>query len=58
MKGWKTWLGMGLVAVGGILESMPEMFPGQHAVAKAVMAIGVAVGGVGIAHKVEKAGGK
>ena len=45
-----------MVAVGGVLQSMPELFPGQSAVAAAMLAIGAALGGVGIAHKIEKAG--
>lgn len=56
MKGWKTWLGAGLVAIGGVLEGMPEMFPGQEAVAKALLAIGAAIGAVGLGHKIEKSG--
>ena len=54
MTGWKTWLGSALIALGGVLEGMPEMFTGQSAVAKALIAIGGAVAAVGIGHKIEK----
>ena len=54
MTGWKTKLGAALVVVGGVLEGMPEFFPGQGAVAKALIAIGGAIAAVGLGHKIEK----
>ena len=54
MKGWKTITGAALVVIGGVLNSMPELFPGQAAVASAFLAIGAALGGIGIGHKLDR----
>lgn len=50
MGGWKTWAGAALVAAGAVAE-----YFGYPEVAKAVMAIGAALGLVGLGHKIEKA---
>ncbi len=54
MKGWKTWTGAALASIGGILKNLPDLFPGQEAVGEILLALGAALGGVGIAHKIEK----
>jgi hypothetical protein len=58
LKGWKTWTGAVMVAIGGILQGMPELFPGQTSLATFLLSIGAALGGIGIAHKIEKAASK
>ena len=54
MKGWKTLTGAALVAIGGTLNSIPELFPGQAAVASFLLAIGAALGGIGIGNKLDR----
>lgn len=49
MKGWKTWLAAGVVAAGAVLE-----FLGYPEIAKALLALGGAIGLWGIGHKIEK----
>jgi len=57
MKGWKTWLGTSLIAIGTVLETLPILFEGQSAVGKLLLGLGAALTGVGIAHKLEKSKG-
>jgi drug/metabolite transporter (DMT)-like permease len=54
MRGWKTITGAALVAIGGVLNSMPEFFTGQSAIASALLAIGAALGGIGIGNKLDR----
>ncbi len=49
MKGWKTWLGVAVVAIGAGLNQA-----GMVELAQTVMAVGAAIGVVGIGHKLEK----
>ncbi len=49
MKGWKTWLGIVLIAVSAGLRAA-----GYDEIANIVLAAGGAVGAVGIGHKIEK----
>ena len=51
---WKTKLGSILLGIGGILESIPPMFPQQDMVAKLLLSLGAALGGVGLADKFNK----
>ncbi len=50
MKGWKTWLGVVVIAVGAGLNAA-----GLNEIAETVMAVGAAIGVVGVSHKIEKA---
>jgi hypothetical protein len=62
MTGWKTKWGGGFVFAAGVLEVMagsvpaPEWVPWLTCLSKVTMAAGVGLLGVGIAHKIEKAG--
>lgn len=49
MKGWKTWVGAGIVAAGAFVTAL-----GYPDVGKAIVALGAALGLVGVAHKIEK----
>lgn len=49
MSGWKTWLGVAVITIGAGLNAA-----GEVALAKTVMAVGMAIGVVGIGHKLEK----
>ncbi len=49
MKGWKTWSGAVIVAAGAVLEYL-----GYPEIAKTLMALGAALGLIGIGHKIEK----
>lgn len=49
MRGWKTWLGAALVAGSAALEYL-----GHREISGYLLALGGAVGLVGIGHKVEK----
>lgn len=51
---WKTKLGSILAGIGGILKALPNLFPSQEMIAELLISIGVALGGVGIADKVNK----
>lgn len=53
MKGWKTYTGIGLAFVCAGLEAI-----GYTEFAKVIGIIAGAFGVAGIAHKIEKAGGK
>ena len=52
--GWKTIAGMVLVALGGALRAIPPLFEGQHDVGELLLTLGAALGGIGLAHKIEK----
>ena len=54
VSGWKTITGMVLVAVGGAMQAIVPLFEGQHEIAKLLMTLGAALGGIGLAHKIEK----
>jgi hypothetical protein len=54
MKGWKTWAGSALIAVGTILTTIPPIFEAQHELGKVLIGIGASLTAVGIGHKVEK----
>jgi len=49
MKGWKTWAGAALIGVGAALKAM-----GYEQYAEIVLALGAALGLVGVGHKLEK----
>ena len=57
MKGWKTWLGMSLVAVGTAMKAFEGAVPELAVFSELLIGLGAALGGVGIAHKIEKAKG-
>ena len=50
MKGWKTWLGAALVGASAVVG-----YTGNSELAKVLLALGAALGVVGIGHKIEKA---
>ena len=58
ISGWKTITGMVLVAIGGAMKAIVPLFEGQHEVANLLLTLGAALGGIGIAHKIEKAAPK
>jgi hypothetical protein len=49
MRGWKTWVGAGLIAASAILR-----YFGQDAIADALITVGIATGLIGIGSKIEK----
>lgn len=49
MRGWKTWLGVGLIVLSAWLRSI-----GKEELANTVISLGIASGLVGIGHKLEK----
>lgn len=51
---WKTKLGSILLGIGGILESLPPLFPEQDVIAKLFLSIGGMLAGVGVADKFNK----
>lgn len=51
---WKTKLGAFILSAGLFLENFPGLFAGQEAVAKLLISIGTALGGVGVADKMNK----
>jgi len=51
MTGWKTKAGAALLAVGAFISAT---WPEFTDLAKAIEGVGVAVMGIGIAHKIEK----
>ena len=51
MKGWKTWVGAVLIAVG---HTMQTIFPDLYDVGQTLQGLGVAITAVGIGHKIEK----
>lgn len=55
MTGWKTWTGAALIAIGTLLTTMPALFEAQKEVGEALIGFGVAIGSIGIGHKIEKA---
>lgn len=56
MGGWKTKLGTAVIALGTVLRTIPQFFPGQQEVGEALIGLGAAITGYGIAHKIEKKG--
>ena len=50
MKGWKTWAGAALIGLSAAVRAL-----GINEIADILYAAGLALMGVGIAHKVEKA---
>lgn len=52
MKGWKTWAGAALIGLSAAVRSL-----GINEIADILYAAGIALMGVGIGHKVEKANG-
>lgn len=61
MSGWKTKLGAGLVAIGGILGPVGKAIGGDLGegvgqLGVALVTIGGALAAVGIGHKIDKAG--
>ena len=58
LTGWKSKAGAALMGLGGILTSMaPGLgWPDGAAIGQSLSAIGAALLGVGIAHKIEKGG--
>jgi len=58
MSGWKTWLGMSLIAVGTAMQAFETVIPELVAIGDLLIGFGVALGGVGVAHKIEKAAPK
>lgn len=51
MKGWKTWVAAGVAIVAAGLEAQ-----GYGTAAKVLLMVAGALGMVGVAHKIEKAG--
>jgi len=49
MKGWKTWLGIALIAISAGLRAA-----GYEELSNIVLTVGGAIGVVGIGHKIEK----
>ena len=49
--GWKTIVGSLLIAVGTLLTRLE---PPWDAVGQAIIALGIALGGIGVAHKLER----
>lgn len=49
LKGWKTWLGIGLIGASGAAKAL-----GYDPLAEALVYIGGMLGLYGVAHKVEK----
>jgi hypothetical protein len=49
MGGWKVWAGAGVIAVSAILR-----YFGQNEIADLVITVGMAIGLVGVGHKIEK----
>jgi len=50
MKGYKTWIGAGIMAASAFFKAIPE----YEALAEPIMIFGLAVLGVGLGHKIEK----
>ena len=48
MGGWKVWAGAGIIATSAILR-----YFGQDEIADLVITVGIAVGLVGVGHKIE-----
>jgi len=57
MKGWKTWLGTSLIAIGSAMKAFEGAVPELSAISVLLIGLGAALTGIGIAHKVEKAKG-
>jgi len=57
MKGWKTWLGTSLVAIGSGMVAFATVVPELEIIGQLLIGLGAALTGIGIAHKVEKAKG-
>ena len=53
---WKTKTGSIILMIALLLRSIPAMFPMQHEIAELLSAIGIGLGGVGIADKLNKIG--
>ena len=51
MSGWKTWAGAAIMGASAVLK-----FLGYDELAELVLVVGTALGLIGLAHKVEKAG--
>lgn len=59
MKGWKTWLGMGITVLAGALMSLGKAYPEiqwAEPVGDGLLLVGGSLGIVGVGHKIEKAG--
>jgi len=55
ITGWKSITGMVLIAIGTVMTTIPPLFEGQESIGKTLIGLGAALGGIGIAHKIEKA---
>lgn len=49
MKGWKTWVGAAVAAIGAFLAAL-----GYDELSKAIIAFGGAIIAIGLGHKLEK----
>jgi len=58
MRGWKTWTGMALCAIGGILKTIGSAgvipAPLANEIGDLLISLGGPLGAIGVAHKIEK----
>ena len=55
MTGWKTWAAAGIAGVIAVLQAIPaEALPWAAQAVPVLIAIGTALGLVGLGHKIEK----
>ena len=53
MRGWKTWTAAVLYAAATVVETT---FPEYKVIADAIRNVAIALGAIGIGHKIEKGG--